>query len=148
MKLIAMGALAAAQIGLAAQPALAAELQREASGPNQIGSFAGARIRVPLGATREKPQAGLAFTATQRAGETGTLRFSKGVELGFSGDDKVRLSLAGRPVSQLAQGGRTPEGRKAGVSTLGWIGIGAAVIVVGTAVWFYAAITDDDRCCE
>jgi hypothetical protein len=70
------------------------------------------------------------------------------MELGFAGDDKVRLSVAGRPVSQLAPGGKTPEGSKMGVSTLGWIGIGAAVIVVGTAVWFYTAITDDDRCCE
>jgi hypothetical protein len=35
-----------------------------------------------------------------------------------------------------------------GVSTLGWIAIGAGVAAVGTAIWFYAAITDDDRCCE
>lgn len=148
MKFVAMGALAAAQIAFVAQPAAAAELQREASGPTQMASFVGARMRVPLGATREKAHAGLAFTATQRSGETGTLRFSKGLELGFAGDDKVRLSLAGRPMSQLAPGGKSPEGRKMGVSTLGWIGIGAAVVVVGTAVWFYAAITDDDRCCE
>jgi hypothetical protein len=139
MKLIVMGALAAAQIALAAQPAAAAELQREASGPNHMGSFVGARLRVPLGATKEKPQAGLAFTATQRSGETGTLRFSKGLELGFSGDDKVRLSLAGRPVSQLRSGAGAPGGRKAGVSTLGWVAIGAGAIVVVTVVagaWF------------
>ena len=149
MKFVFMGVLAAAQIALAAQTATAAELPRDSSsGPTQVASFAGARIRVPLGATREKAHAGLAFTATQRSGDAGTLRFSKGMELGFSGDDKLRLSVGGRPLSQLAPGGRTPEGRKMGVSTLGWIGIGAAVVVVGTAVWFYAAITDEDRCCE
>lgn len=139
MKFVLMGALAAAQIALVAQPVMAAELQREASGPNQVGSFVGARVRVPLGATREKPHAGLALTATQRAGETGTLRFSKGMELGFSGDDKVRLSLAGRPVSQLRPGGSAPGGKKAGVSTLGYVAIGVGVVLVATlavGVWF------------
>lgn len=139
MKFLVMGALAAAQIALAAQPVTAAELQREASGPNQIGSFVGARMRVPLGASGEKPHAGLAFTATQRAGETGTLRFSKGMELGFSGDDKVRLSLAGRPVSQLRPGRGAPTGSKAGVSTLGYVAIGVGVVAVVTlaaGVWF------------
>jgi len=149
MKFIAMSTLVACQIALSAQPVLAAELPREAaSGPTQVGSFAGARVRVPIGATKEKPHAGLAFTATQRAGDTGTLKFSKGLELGFAGDEKVRLSLAGRPVSRLAPGTRGPDGQKMGVSTLGWIGIGAAVVVVGAAVWFYATITDEDRCCE
>lgn len=142
MKFVTMAALAAAQIALAAQPAAAAELQREASGPNQIGSFVGARVRVPIGATREKPHAGLAFTATQRAGETGTLRFSKGLELGFSGGDKVRLSLAGRPVSQLRQGAGAPTGRKLGVSPIGWVAIGVGVAVIGTAVWFYAEMSE------
>jgi hypothetical protein len=142
MKFIVMGALAAAQVALAVQPVRAAELQREVAGPNQVGSFVGARMRVPLGATREKAQAGLAFTATQRAGETGMLRFSKGMELGFSGDNKVRLSLAGKPVSQLRQGSEGPDGRKLGVSTIGWVGIGIGVAVIGTAVWFYAEMSE------
>ena len=139
MKFITMGALAAAQIALAAQPLAAAELPREPSGPNQVGTFAGARMRVPLGATREKAHAGLAFTATQRAGETGTLRFSKGMELGFSGDEKIRLSLAGTPVSQLRPGRAAPTKGKAGVSTLGYVAIGVGVVLVATlaaGVWF------------
>lgn len=149
MKWIGMAALVAAQVAMAAQPAMAAELVREtATGPSLVGSFAGARLRVPLGAAEEKPQAGLAFTATHRGGETGTLRFSKGMELGFSGDEKLRLSVGGRPVSQLAQDGRAPDGQKLGVSTVGWIAIGVGVVALGTVVWFYAAITDDDRCCE
>ncbi|HET9639022.1 MAG TPA: hypothetical protein VFP12_07435 [Allosphingosinicella sp.] len=148
-KLLFAGLVAAAQILPAAQPAMAAELHQDRAGmPNQVSAFAGARLRVPLGGKREKPQAGLALTSTLRSGATGELRFAKGAELGFSGDRKLRLSLAGRPVSQIAQGGKAEDGRKLGVSTLGWIGIGAAVAVVGTAVWFYAAITDDDRCCE
>ena len=145
MKFIAMGALAAAQIALAAQPAAAAELQREVSGPTQVGSFVGARLRVPLGATREKAHAGLAFTATQRAGETGALRFSKGMELGFAGDDKVRLSLAGKPVSQLRHSRGAPTGGKAGVSTLGWVGIGVGVVVVvavAAGAWFVSEMNE------
>jgi hypothetical protein len=149
MKFAALAVLAAAQMALAPKPAASAELIRDAGqDPLQVGSFAGARIRVPLGATKEKPHAGLALAATQRSGDSATLRFSKGLELGFAGDDKVRLSLAGQPVSKLVPGARGPEGRKMGVSTLGWIGIGAGVIVIGTAVWFYATITDEDRCCE
>ncbi len=143
MKFVAVGALAVAQIALAAQPALAAELPRDSSaGATRVGSFVGARVRVPLGATRERPHAGLAFTATQRSGETGTLRFSKGMELGLAGDDKVRLSIAGRPVSQLRQGGAGPEGRKLGVSTLGWIGIGVGVVVIAGTLWFVDAMND------
>lgn len=133
------GLVAAAQVAVAAQPVAAAELQREASGPDQVGSFVGARMRVPLGVTREKPHAGLAFTATRRAGEAGTLRFSKGMELGFSGDEKVRLSLAGTPVSQLRAGRSGPKGGKAGVSTLGYVAIGVGVVAVVTlaaGVWF------------
>ena len=149
MRNLLFAGLLAAQFAWAAQPAMAAELPREqASGATQVGSFVGARLRVPIGATREKPHAGLAFTATQRSGDTGTLRLSKGLELGFAGDDKVRVSLAGRPVAQLAQGRKGPDGDKIGVSTLGWIGIGVGVAVIATAVWFYAAVTDDDRCCE
>lgn len=148
-KLLIAGLVAAAQVLPAAQPAMAAELHQDRTGTsNQVSAFAGARLRVPLGGGREKPQAGLALTSTLRSGATGELRFAKGAELGFSGDHKMRLSVAGTPVSQLRPGGTSPDGRKAGVSTLGWIGIGAAVVVVGTAVWFYAAITDDDRCCE
>lgn len=148
-KLLIAGLVAAAQVLPAAQPAIAAELHQDrAAAPSQVSAFAGARLRVPLGGGREKSRAGLALTSTLRSGATGELRFAKGAELGFAGDEKLRLSLGGRPVSKLAPGGAAKDGRRLGVSTLGWIGIGAAVVVVGTAVWFYAAITDDDRCCE
>ena len=142
MKRAATGAFAAVQIALALQPAAAAELAADGASPSRVGSFAGARLRVPLGAGGGKAHAGLAFTATQRSGDIGMLRFSKGMELGFAGDDKVRLSLGGRPVSQLAQGREGPRGRKLGVSTLGWVGIGVAVVAVAGAVWFVDAMED------
>ncbi len=87
-KLLMAGLVAAAQILPAAQPAMAAELHQDRAGvPNQVSVFAGARLRVPIGGSREKPQAGLALTSTLRSGATGELRFAKGAELGFSGRD-------------------------------------------------------------
>lgn len=139
-RLLIAGLVASAQVLPAAQPAMAAELHQDRTGlTNQVSAFAGARVRVPLGGGREKPQAGLALTSTLRGGATGELRFARGAELGFSGDEKVRLSLAGRPVSQLASGGEAGNGRKLGVSTLGYVAIGVGVVVVvslAAGAWF------------
>ena len=147
MKFLAIGAFAAAQIACAAQPALAAELPNDqAAGPTRVGSFVGARMRVPLGATREKAHAGLSLTSTLRMGETGQLRFAKGAELGFSGkDSKLGLSLAGRPISQLAPGRPGPEGRKHGFSTTGWIVIGASVVIIVGGVLIFDYIGDQSE---
>jgi len=143
MKFVTMGALIAAHIACAAQ---AAELPRDPSiEATRIGSFAGARVRVPLGAAKEKPHAGLAFTATQRTGDTGALRFSKGMELGFAGDDKVRLSVAGKPVSQLRQGAKGPDGEKLGFSTTGWIIIGASVVIIVGGLLIFDYIGDQSE---
>ena len=138
-KLMIAGLVAVAQVLPAAQPAMAAELDQDrTAAASQVSTFAGARLRVPLGGGREKPQAGLALTSTVRTGSTGELRFAKGAELGFSGrDSKLGLSIAGRPVSQLAAGGSGPHGRKQGFSTTGWIVIGAsAVIIIGGVLIF------------
>ena len=130
MKLVLAAALCAAQL-LPAAPALAADLRAgDAAAPRQMGAFAGARLRLPLGGGREKPQAGLALTSTVRSGATGELRFAKGAELGFSGDKPIQLTLAGTPVSRLAEGRAGPQGRKLGVSTLGWVAIGVGVLAV------------------
>jgi hypothetical protein len=139
MKKITMAAAWAALLMALAPPALAAELPRDPSaGVTKVGTFAGVRVRVPLGATSDKPHAGLAFTATQRSGETGTLRFAKGMELGFAGDDKVRLSLGGKPFSQPGPNGAGPNGRKLGVSGAGWTAIGVGLVAVavgGLYIW-------------
>jgi hypothetical protein len=113
--------------------------------PNHASAFAGARLRVPLGGGKEKPQAGLALTSALRSGATGEIRFAKGAELGFAGNgSKLRLTLAGTPVSQLAQGGRAPEGRKQGVSTLGWVAIGVGFVAVVLVVLVAACSADND----
>lgn len=147
MKNLTIAALVAAQLALSAQPVLGAELNREGGTmPNQVGAFAGARLRVPLGGGRERPQAGLAMTSTLRNGATGELRFARGAELGVSGKDSgLQLSLAGTPVSKLAQGGLGPAGRRQGVSTLGWVAIGVGAVAL-VLVALVAACSADDDC--
>ena len=137
MRNLLIAGLVAGQIVASAPPVLAAELHPDRAGmPNQVSAFAGARLRVPLGGDREKVRAGLALTSTLRSGTTGELRFARGAELGLAGGDgAVRLTLGGMPVSRLVQGRSGPDGRKLGVSTLGWVAIG----VGGVAVVLFAA---------
>ncbi len=145
--------LLAGQFAIAAQPALAADLIEDGSSASRRGAFAGARIRVPLGETKEKAQAGLALTTTLSSTRTAQTRFAPGIELGLSGKDGVKLLLAGTPVARLVQGGAGPDGARKGVSTLGWVAIGVGtVLVVGlgaTYLWFEDAIDcDDDEECN
>jgi hypothetical protein len=138
-KILIAGLVGAAQVLPAAQPAAAAELNQDRTAtPSQVSAFAGARLRVPLGGGREKPRVGLALTSTLRSGATGELRFAKGAELGFAGDEKVRLSVGGRAYSQLVPDGSGPDGRKLGVSGAGWTAIGVGVVAVavgGLYIW-------------
>ena len=136
MKTIIIGAVIASQIGLAAQPALAADLTVDRSAMAQRqGAFAGARVRVALGGGKaNKVRAGLAIAplvqGRSNSGEMRT-RFGEGLDLGIAGRDrKPSLSIAGTPVSQIASGKAGPTGAKAGVSTIGWVAIGVGVVLV------------------
>lgn len=139
MKNVAIAALVAGQLLTAAQPALAAELVD--SHGQQIGAFAGARLRVPLdGNVRQRRiRAGLTLAPTLRtlaADGQSQLRFGEGLELGITGREPVRLLLAGQDVRRLGAA-EDDNDRHGGPSTLGWIaiGVGAALaIVVGAAV--------------
>jgi len=147
MKKLTIGALVAGQLLGPVQPAAAADLV-ERDTP-QIGAFAGARLRIPLGGAREERRlrAGLTLAPTMRVG-AGRLRFGEGLEFGVAGREPVRLSLAGTPVNRLAGGGRGPDGQRLGVSTLGWIaiGVGATVVVlVGAAALVADHISDNER---
>ena len=141
MKKLTIAAMAAAQ--LMAQPAMAAELgdERGAVAARQ-GAFAGARFRVALdGTSARKAQAGLTLAPVlqgrQADGRTVT-RFGEGMELRLTGGEtRPKLAFGGRTLAQLTEGRTGPDGRKAGVSTLGWIAIGvgvAAVIVIAAGV--------------
>ena len=126
-----------------AQPASAAELgdDRSAVAARQ-GAFAGARFRVALdGTSARKAQAGLTLAPVlqgRQADGRMVTRFGEGMELRLSGGaSKAQLAFGGRTLAQLAEGRQGPTGRKAGVSTLGWIAIGvgvAAIIVVAAGV--------------
>jgi hypothetical protein len=135
MKSLTMLAFVAAQIGLVAQPALAADLgDRGSAGAQRQGAFAGARLRVPLdGARAGKAQAGLTVApilqARQADGSVRT-RFGEGVELRLSGTTRPQLAFGGRTLAQLTQGRTGPDGRKLGISTIGWVAIGVGVAAV------------------
>jgi hypothetical protein len=151
MKTLTMAALLAAQLVTAAPPAMAAEL---ADGRTQeMGAFGGVRVRMPLDgrAGERQIRAGLTLAPTLQGRDVrghSRTRIGEGLELGLDGDDRVRLSLAGTPVSRIAQGPAGPDGRRAGISPIGWVAIGIGVAAVAAATWFVIAINDEDRCCE
>ena len=156
MKRFAIACLLAAQVAAAAEPALAADLIER--GAPQIGAFAGARLRVPLGhRTHQRVRAGLTIAPTMHArGSDGAVRtqFGEGLELGVAQDRPIELSFAGSRLDRfgVAPNGTAPGGPRAGVSTLGWIaiGVGATIVVVAGVgyLWLEDALDCDpgDEC--
>ena len=139
MKNILMVSLIVSQ-AFGALPAAAATLESDTRlSAQQRGAFAGARLRMPLGgAEAGKARATLAVAPTlhgQRSDGSVRVRFGEGVELGASRGEEPRLSFGGRPLSQLTEGKQGPQGRKAGISTVGWVAIG-----VGTAALLYLTL--------
>ena len=140
MKSLAIAALVAAQLAVAAQPAMAADLgdHQTVSSQRQSG-FAGARIRVPLsGEKAGKARAALTMAPMlygQQIDGAMRVRFGEGIEYGFTGTGKAELSLAGRPMSQIAQGRTGPDGRKLGTSTSkGLLIVGGILVLTAGAV--------------
>jgi hypothetical protein len=148
MKTYVLAGLAAAQSIVAAQPAAAASLQEATT--VQGGTFAGARIRVSLGGKQQdrKVRAGLTLAPTLRSqaisGQTQT-RIGEGLELGFTGKRPLTLALAGRPVSGLLPGGsKSEDERRQGISTCGYVAIGAGVAALVGAFVLYDHYRDAD----
>jgi hypothetical protein len=135
MKRLAGAALIAALVG---QPALAAEL---GSTPDRdLGYFGGVRLRLPLDGRRGEPlRAGLAIAPLVQTrsmqGEVRT-RIGEGVEFGVAGREPLRLSIGGVPANRLVPGRSGPNGSRQGVSTLGWVGIGAGAVVVTLGITY------------
>lgn len=157
MKRLMIALLLGGQTLAAAEPAFGAGLA--GSRTQQMGAFAGFRLRVPLdGDSRQRQvRAGLAIAPALQSrrpdGETRT-RFGDGLELGLTAERRPTLSLAGTPVNRLgaAQDEGETEERGGGPSTLGWIAIGVgALVVVGATVgylWLEDALDCDpgDEC--
>ena len=147
MRSFMLSVLAAGQLLLGAQPALAATL-----GPGEqtrIGAFGGVQVRLPLGGSRaEAPTASLGIAPVARSqgiDGTGRTRIGDGLQLSLQPNRPIELSLAGTRLDRLGlnPGGQTLDGPRAGVSTLGWVGIGVgALVVVAGAVgfWFHEAM--------
>lgn len=119
---------------LVATPAVAAELHSDRSpGAIEAGTFAGARLRLPIGAgTRGEPlRAGLVMAPTlvrEQAGGRRAASFGEGFELGFGPNRRgLVVSLAGRP---LTGRDRDLPGPRAGVSTIGWVAIGVGAVAL------------------
>lgn len=147
MRKLTIAALLTAQVLGSATSAAAQDFS--ASREIESGAFGGVRVRIPFGGPqREQVRAGFAFAPTVRTaysdGRSRT-RIGEGLELGFSGNRPLQLSLAGTPVSQLAQRSRGPDGRRLGVSTVGWLAIGAGTVLVLVA-GFYVWLIEESKC--
>jgi hypothetical protein len=146
MKKLLIAALIAGQVLTTAAPASAQNYSpvRE----TETGVFSGVRLRVPFGgAGREPVRAGLAFAPTTRTdhqdGRVRT-RVGEGLEFGMVGREPMQFSLAGTPVNRLVQGRTGPDGRRLGVSTVGWIaiGVGASLVILVAATAICASDSD------
>ncbi len=150
MRPFILSVLAAGQLAVAAQPTLAAEL--EPGEQTRVGMFGGAQIRLPIGGDARAPRPSFALgiapvARSQRLDGSSRLRIGEGFQLRLRPQEQVELRLAGTRLDRLgiAPNGNAPGGRRAGVSTLGWIaiGVGAAVVIVVAAT---AICVSDSDC--
>jgi hypothetical protein len=145
MKKYALAGLVAVHSLVAIQPAAAASFHETTTA--QSGTFAGARIRLSLGG-RQKLRAGLTVAPTLRnqaiSGDTRT-RIGEGLEFGFAGERTLSFSLGGRPVSGLVPGRRkSEEEQRQGISTGGYVVIGAGVVALVGAFLVFDHYRDED----
>ncbi|MGZ8998706.1 MAG: hypothetical protein ACXW2T_07620 [Allosphingosinicella sp.] len=131
---------------LASAPAWSADLIEDSSITlQQAGSFAGARVRLPLGGTETEGglRAGLVMAPTLRsegADHRRSLRFGNGAEIGFKQGQPLALSIAGRTVT--GREAQRLSGPRAGVSTLAWVAVGTGVVLVVGTLLFVDALND------
>jgi hypothetical protein len=151
MRSLILSLVAIGQLAIAARPALAAEL--DGNEQSRMGMFGGVQIQMPLGRARvERPRASLTLAPTmrsQRIDGASATRVGQGFELSFSGR-RPEMRLAGTRLDQLDRF-VAPNGRRANVSTLGWVGIGVGALALtlgGFYLWLDEALDCDpgDEC--
>lgn len=135
--MVKTSAVAVLILSLATQPLQAASLDAgpPPAGERSMGAFAGARVRLSLGAA-PKASAAIAIAPMQRA-TTGDgavrMRFGEGLSFGTDIRGPVALRLAGTRVDRLgiASNGKVDErAGKHGISTVGYVAIGVGVLAV------------------
>jgi hypothetical protein len=154
--LAALAAFVAAQT-ISVAPAAAAELMADTGiAARRQGSFAGARLRVPLGGAESgKARADLALTAMQRTdlsdGRSRTA-FGEGLELSLAAGRPLTLRTGGVPLAQRlgaaedqAEGKRKTSTGKTVLKGAMVVGIVAAAVVGGALIAFWITC-GGDRC--
>lgn len=147
MKKLLVTALVAGQVIGCALPAMAQN--SGVSRDLETGVFGGVRLRVPFGGThQERASANLTFAPAMRAeysdGRART-HIGEGLEFGINDRGTAQFSLAGTPVHRLVPGRAGPGGHRMGVSTLGWVAIGAGTVVVLVG-GFYVWLIEESKC--
>jgi len=109
------------------------------------GAFAGAQLHVAFGGkTNARPRASLGVApAFSRASTHGVhTTIGEGLALSLAARSKPQVTLAGVRADRafgLTTANGSASGRKQGISTLGWVGIGVGAVlvagVVGVALW-------------
>ena len=132
---------------MASTPAAAQNAGMLATTSTEAGAFAGARLRLRLGGkSMPRPEFGVTFAPMLRAASADgrvRMRFGEGAGFGIAGGEPARLSLGGRPVLSFTE--RRVELDKTnamGVSTIGYVAIGAGVALVVGALLFKDALDD------
>jgi len=149
MRSVMLSLLVAGQLVVAAQPALAAD--PDPGEQSRMGMFGGVQLRLPMGgdARAQRPSFALGIapiTRSQRLDGSSRMRIGEGFQLRLRPQEQVELRLAGTRLDRLrfAPNGDAPGGQRAGISTLGWIGIGvgAALVIVVAATAICASDSD------
>ncbi|MGQ0660821.1 hypothetical protein [Sphingosinicella sp.] len=150
MRSLMLSLLVAGQLVVASQPVLAAEI--EANEQSRMGMFGGLQVHLPLGGARaERPRASLTLAPTmrsQRIDGAAATRVGRGLELSFTAR-RPEVRLAGTRLDRMDRF-VAPNGRRANVSTLGWVGIGVGALALtlgGVYLWFEEAMECDPGEC-
>lgn len=129
----------AAAAGLAAQPALAADLHSgKAFVENQRGAFAGLRLRADFGGPETKLRGGFAIAPTShdRRGANSRMTMAEGLELRLSPGARPELTLAGQRLDRMSLFGEETRPDRRNMSTAAKVAIVAGVVIVAGALVF------------
>lgn len=139
-----------ASVFLLASALLAAPVQAADWSDVRHGTFVGARLTIG-GNHGSRPRAALTFAPTQsRISYDGVsnLRIGEGLALNFTPRSKPTLTLAGVRADQalgLSPSTEVNAKRRLGVSTGGWIAIGAGVAALAGGAYFIHLAVEADK---